>query len=60
MSSSPKCVQSWPAISGSSPLKSVLSSNSTSGLYHSTSLEWSSNKSVVLRLPGAVECRYSL
>jgi len=56
MSSSPKCVQSWPAISGSSPTQSF---NSSTGL-HATSLEWSSNKSVVLRLPGAVECRYSL
>ena len=58
MSSSPRCIQSWPAISGSSPSQSM---NSTTGLlYYATSLEWSSNKSVILKLPGAVECRYSL
>jgi hypothetical protein len=46
----PKLVNSWPAISSSSPMA-----------YSSyIRLEWSGTKSIILHMPGGVECKYSL
>ena len=46
----PKQMSSWPAISSSSP--------SSYSAY--IRLEWSGTKSVILHMPGGVECKYSL
>ena len=46
----PKQVNSWPAISSSSP----------SAYSSFIRLEWSGSKSIILHMPGGVECKYSL
>ena len=51
ISSAPKCIHSWPAISGASP---------TSINHNYVRLEWTNNKSVTLHMPGDIEYRYSL
>ena len=50
ITSTPKCIHSWPAISSSSP--------STYSSY--VRLEWASNKIIVLYMPGGIEYRYSM
>ena len=47
----PKLVNSWPAVqSGGSP----------TNYSNYVRLEWSGSRSVVLHMPGGVECKYSL
>jgi hypothetical protein len=46
----PKQVNSWPAISSTSP----------SSYSSYIRLEWAGTKSIVLHMPGGVECKYSL
>lgn len=46
----PKLIHEWPAISSSSP----------SSYVNFIRLEWSGSRSIVLHMPGGVECKYSL
>lgn len=50
ISQTPKCLCTWPAIS-----------SVASGTYsHFIRLEWAGSRSVILHMPGGVECKYSL
>ncbi|XP_019855598.1 PREDICTED: WD repeat-containing protein 7-like [Amphimedon queenslandica] len=50
INSAPKCIHNWPAISNTT----------TATNYNYVRIEWTSNKSVVLHMPGGIEYKYSL
>ena len=50
LNQAPKMVNSWPAISSGSP----------TNYSHYVRLEWSGSRTIILHMPGGVECKYSL